>query len=87
MFNGFSEFLTPFTLGDHNFLISNLFLTILSVLDAQRGGLQVLFGHQKQKSLPLADIFQYINYIYCATKLVHEVCNRILASNCIWFSI
>jgi hypothetical protein len=46
MFNGFfSEFLTPFTLKDHNFLISNLFLTILSALDAPRGGFQVFFEH------------------------------------------
>ncbi len=38
MFNSvFLEFLTPFTLGGHSFLISNLFSTILSVLDAQRG--------------------------------------------------
>jgi len=44
----FLEFLTPFTLGGHNFLISNLFSTILSVLDAPRGGLQVCFAHQKQ---------------------------------------
>jgi hypothetical protein len=42
------SFFTPFTLGGHNFLISNLFSTIFSVLDALRGGLQVLFGHQKQ---------------------------------------
>jgi hypothetical protein len=43
MFNGFFfEFLTPFTLEDHNFLIFNLFFMILSVLDATRGGLQVL---------------------------------------------
>jgi hypothetical protein len=46
MFNDFfSEFLTPFTLKDHDFLISNLFLTILSALDASREGLQVLFEH------------------------------------------
>jgi hypothetical protein len=58
MFNGFfSEFFTPFTLKDHNFLISNLFLTILSALDAPRGGLQVYFEHQKQKNLTLAVIF------------------------------
>jgi hypothetical protein len=55
--NGFfSEFLTPFTLWGHNFLIFNLFLTIFSVLDAPRGGLQVLFGHQKQQNPPLATI-------------------------------
>jgi hypothetical protein len=46
MFNDFfSKFLTPFTLKDHNFLISNLFLMILSALDAPREGLQVLLEH------------------------------------------
>jgi hypothetical protein len=54
MFNGFfSEFLTPFTLGGHNFFIPNFFLTIFNVLDVPRGGLQVLFGHQKQQSPPM----------------------------------
>jgi hypothetical protein len=52
----FFEFLTPFTLGDHNFLISNPFSTILIVLDAPRGGLQVLFGHHNQQNLPVAAI-------------------------------
>jgi hypothetical protein len=33
----FFQFLTPFTLGGHNFVISNLFLTIVSVLDVPRG--------------------------------------------------
>jgi len=32
----FFEFLTSFILGDHNFLIFNLFSTIISVLDAPR---------------------------------------------------
>jgi len=41
----FFEFLTPFALGVHNFFVSNPFSMILSVLDALRGGLQVLFGH------------------------------------------
>jgi hypothetical protein len=45
MFNGFFEFLTPFILGDNNFLISNPFSTILIVLNASRKALQVLFGH------------------------------------------
>jgi hypothetical protein len=46
MFNGFfSKFFTPFTLKDHNFLISNLLSTILSELDAPRGGLQVFLEH------------------------------------------
>jgi hypothetical protein len=54
MFNSlFFEFLTPFTLEGHTFLTFNLFSTILSVLDAPRGELQVLFGQQKQQSLPL----------------------------------
>jgi hypothetical protein len=35
-------------LGGHNFLISNPFLTIVSVPDVQREGVQILFGHQKQ---------------------------------------
>jgi hypothetical protein len=51
MFNSFFlEFLTPFTLVGHNFLISNMFSTILSVLDAPRGGLKICFAHQKQQS-------------------------------------
>jgi hypothetical protein len=44
------DFLTPFTLGAHNFLVSNLFLTIVNVPDAPRGGVQVFFGHHKQLS-------------------------------------
>jgi hypothetical protein len=39
------EFLTPFSLGGHNFLIFNLFLMIFNVLDVPRGGLQGWFGH------------------------------------------
>ncbi len=50
----FFEFLTPFTtLEDQNFLISNLFSTIVSVSDAPTGEAPVLFGHQKQRSPPL----------------------------------
>jgi hypothetical protein len=57
VFNSFFlEFFTPFTLGGHNFLISNLFSAILSVLDAPRGGLQVCFAHQKKQSPTLAGI-------------------------------
>jgi hypothetical protein len=41
----FLEFLTPFSLGGCNFLISNPFLTIAKVSDAPR--VQVLFWHQK----------------------------------------
>jgi hypothetical protein len=39
----FLEFLTPFTLGDHNFLIFNLFSTIVNESNALRRGVQVLF--------------------------------------------
>ncbi len=45
--------LDPFNLGGRNFLISNPFLIIVIVSDAPRGGVQVLFGDQKQKSSPL----------------------------------
>jgi hypothetical protein len=49
VFDGlFFNFLTLFTLGGYNFLISNLFLTIVSVSNAPKGRVQVLFGHQKQ---------------------------------------
>jgi hypothetical protein len=40
----FLEFLTPFTLGGHNFIISNLFSTIVNESNALKGGVQVLFG-------------------------------------------
>ncbi len=39
MFGGcFFEFLNPFILGGHNFLISNLFLMIVDMSDVPRGG-------------------------------------------------
>jgi hypothetical protein len=43
----FKKFSTPFSLGAHIFLISNLFSTIASLLNVARGEGQVLFGHQK----------------------------------------
>jgi len=49
----FFEFLTPFMLGGHNFLISNLFSMIISVSNTPRGGVQVLFEHPKQQNSPL----------------------------------
>jgi len=39
----FFEFMASFSLGGHNFLISNPLLTIVSVSDASRGGVQILF--------------------------------------------
>ncbi len=47
MMFGNLEFMTPFTLGGHNFLNCNMFFMIVNVLDAIRGGIQVFFGHQK----------------------------------------
>ncbi len=49
----FFEFLTPSTLGGCNFLNSNPFLMISNAPDASIGGVQVLFGLQKQWSPPL----------------------------------
>jgi len=58
VFNGLSFWvLDPFCFEGGNFLISNLFLMIVSVSDAPRGGDQVLFGHQKQHSPPLGSSF------------------------------
>jgi hypothetical protein len=49
----FFEFLTPFTSGSCNFLISNPFLTIVSVADAPRGGIQICFNTKNNRDLPL----------------------------------
>jgi hypothetical protein len=49
----FFEFLTPFILGGLNFLISNLFSTIVNVSNVLRGGVQVWFGHQNNRALLL----------------------------------
>ncbi len=40
-------------LWGHNFLISNLFSTIVNVSNVLRGEVQVLFGHQNNRALPL----------------------------------
>jgi hypothetical protein len=42
-----------------NFLISNLFSTIVSVSDEPRGGLQLLLGHQKHQSPPLGSSLRW----------------------------
>ncbi len=53
MFSGFFFWvLDPFILGGHNSLICNLFSTIVSVSNAPRGRVQILFGHWKQWSPP-----------------------------------
>jgi len=55
LFDGlFFKFLTSSTFGGINFFNSNLFLMIFNGPNAPIGGIQVLFGHQKQWSPPLA---------------------------------
>jgi len=49
----FLKFLTPSTLGGYNFLNSILFSMIFNVPNTPIGGVQVLFGHQKQWNLHL----------------------------------
>jgi hypothetical protein len=49
----FFDFLTPSTLGGHNFLNSIMFLMIFSAPDVSIGRIQDLFGKQKQWSPPL----------------------------------
>jgi len=44
----FFEFLNPSTLGGHNFLNSIQSLYDISASNLSTGGIQVLFGHQKQ---------------------------------------
>jgi hypothetical protein len=39
--------------GNRNSLVFNLFLEKISASNAPRGGVQVLFGHQKQQSSAL----------------------------------
>jgi hypothetical protein len=50
MFGGL--FLTPFTLGDHNFLIFNPFSMIVNVSDAPREGFKFCFDSQTMKPSP-----------------------------------
>jgi hypothetical protein len=38
----------PPNLRGHNFLTFSSFLSVFSAIDAQRGGLHLLFGHHKQ---------------------------------------
>ncbi len=46
----FFEFLTPSTLGGHNFFNSISFFTMFNVTNALLGKVQVLFKHNKQRS-------------------------------------
>ncbi len=74
VFNGFfSEFLTPFTLGAYNFLISNPFFMIVYVLDAPKGVVQVLFGHHKKWSPPLGSSLPYVLKCSVIRQFIHSV--------------
>jgi hypothetical protein len=53
---GLKKILDPFILGGHNFLIFHPFPMILSVLDALKEGLQILFKHRKQWNPPQTNI-------------------------------
>ncbi len=46
-------FIDPFTLKGHNFLISNLFLIIIAVSNASRGGFKIYMNTRYNKALPL----------------------------------
>jgi hypothetical protein len=64
-FGGFVfELLTFFILRGHNFFNFILFLTIFITLDAPIGGVQVLFTHKNNGTLPLnLACFQHLNVI------------------------
>jgi hypothetical protein len=49
----FFEVLTPFILGDHNFINSIPYSAIFNAPNVPIKRVQVLFGHQKQWSPPL----------------------------------
>jgi hypothetical protein len=66
----FSEFLTPFTLGGHNVFNSNLFSAILNALDVPRGGLQVLFEHQKQQ---ITSLLLYSNTLVASNVQLRQL--------------
>jgi len=54
VFDGlFLKIVNPLYFGGCNFLNFNLFSTIFSASDVSIRGIQVLFGHQKQRSPPL----------------------------------
>jgi hypothetical protein len=92
MFNGFLKFLTPFTLGDHNFLISNPFLMILIVLDVPRGGLQFFGDTRIKKTLPWLLYFNTlvasdVQLSWFLRFAMEFFIMYPLASNSIWLSI
>ncbi len=74
------EFLTPSTLGGINFFNPNPFLTIFSVPNAPIGRVQVLFGHQKQQSPPLASGLPWTQYFefWCSYSLHSHKVSRML---------
>ncbi len=77
----FSEFLTPSTLGSHNFLNFIQFLTIFNAPKALVGGVQVFFRHQRQWSPPHGLAFEHLSVIVITQlrlkDLTHMFCLRI----------
>jgi hypothetical protein len=47
------EFLTPLNLRGHNFLISNLFMTIFNASMCQKEGFNICLDTKNKKSFPL----------------------------------
>ncbi len=93
VFNSFFfKFLTPFTLGGCNFLISNLFSTIFCVLNVPRGGVDFFLDTRSNRALPW---LVYSNTIVAPNvqlgwfmRFAMECFNPyLLASNSIWVSI
>jgi hypothetical protein len=78
----FFEFLTPFILGGRNFLISNQFSTIVSVSDAPRGRVQVLFGHQKQQSPPFGSGLPWALKCLVTGQSTLEIHDSVLVLKC-----
>jgi hypothetical protein len=56
----FSVKTTSPTSGGHNFFASSPFFPVLSVIDAQKGGLHLLFGHHKQWGLPAKTVREIV---------------------------
>jgi len=61
-----------------NFLGSNPFLPIFSVIDAQRGGLHLFFGHHKQ----LFQLASYVSIFHLACSTLKENKSLVCKKSC-----
>jgi len=88
----FFEFPTPFTLKDHNFLISNPFSMILIMLDAPRGAFKFCLDTRINKTLPWLLYFDTLAAYDVQLSWLMRFAMEFfipypLASNSIWHSI